>query len=91
VDVGAAQFIRKAMIELAAGGASVIVISQDLEEIFAVSHKIAVLHEGGLSPAYPAAEMNPQKIGLLMGGSSQDTTKKQARGKAGKTARGAGK
>ena len=91
VDVGAAQFIRKAMIELAAGGASVIVISQDLEEIFAVSHKIAVLHEGGLSPAYPAAEMNPQKIGLLMGGSSQDTAKKQARGKAGKTARGAGK
>ena len=39
-------FIRKAMIELAAGGPSVIVISQDLEEIFAVSHKIAVLHEG---------------------------------------------
>ena len=91
VDVGAAQFIRKAMIELAAGGASVIVISQDLEEIFAVSHKIAVLHEGGLSPAYHAAEMNPQKIGLLMGGSSQDTAKKQVRGKAGKTARGAGK
>jgi simple sugar transport system ATP-binding protein len=79
VDVGAAQFIRKAMIDLAAGGASVIVISQDLEEIFAVSHKIAVLHEGSLSKAYPAAEMNPQTIGLLMGGSTIDNASKTAR------------
>lgn len=79
VDVGAAQFIRKAMIDLAAGGASVIVISQDLEEIFAVSHKIAVLHEGSLSKAYPAAEMNPQTIGLLMGGSTSDNASKTAR------------
>lgn len=79
VDVGAAQFIRKAMIDLAAGGASVIVISQDLEEIFAVSHKIAVLHEGTLSKAYPAAEMNPQTIGLLMGGSTIDNASKTAR------------
>ena len=78
VDVGAAQFIRKAMIELAAGGASVIVISQDLEEIFAISHKIAVLHDGRLSEAYPAAEMNPQKIGLLMGGISIDDDSRTA-------------
>ncbi len=87
---GAAQFIRKAMIELAAGGASVIVISQDLEEIFAVSHKIAVLHEGDYRLPIPAAEMNPQKIGLLMGGSSQDTAKKQARGKAGENSKRGG-
>lgn len=89
VDVGAAQFIRKAMIELAAGGASVIVISQDLEEIFAVSHKIAVLHEGGLSPAYRAAEMNAQKIGLLMGGSTQDMAEQQTQNTADKNSQGA--
>ena len=61
VDVGAAQFIRKAMMDLAANGAAVIVISQDLEEIFAVSHKIAVLHEGRLSPAY-AREMTAERL-----------------------------
>ena len=35
VDVGAALFIRRAMLELAASGSAVIMISQDLEEIFA--------------------------------------------------------
>jgi simple sugar transport system ATP-binding protein len=73
------------MIELAAGGASVIVISQDLEEIFAISHKIAVLHEGRLSKAYPAAEMNPQNIGLLMGGIPIDKDSKTSRPKPKKT------
>ena len=88
VDVGAAQFIRKAMMDLAANGAAVIVISQDLEEIFAVSHKIAVLHEGRLSPAYAAREMTAEAIGLLMGGSHPEkAVKKPARKSAKKSLR----
>ena len=84
VDVGAAQFIRKAMMDLAANGAAVIVISQDLEEIFAVSHKIAVLHEGLLSPAYAAREMTAEAIGLLMGGSHPEKAVKKPAGKSAK-------
>ena len=42
VDVGAAVSIRKSMLELAARGSAVIMISQDLEEVFAIAHKIAV-------------------------------------------------
>ena len=88
VDVGAAQFIRKAMMDLAANGAAVIVISQDLEEIFAVSHKITVLHEGRLSPAYAAREMTAEAIGLLMGGSHPEkAVKKPARKSAKKSLR----
>ena len=88
VDVGAAQFIRKAMMNLAANGSAVIVISQDLEEIFAVSHKIAVLHEGRLSPAYAAREMTAEAIGLLMGGSHPEkAVKKPARKSAKKSLR----
>lgn len=68
VDVGAATFIRQAMIELAASGSAVIVISQDLEEIFAISNRIAVLSEGRLSAPQPAADMSAQAVGLLMGG-----------------------
>jgi len=68
VDVGAATFIRQAMIELAASGSAVVVISQDLEEIFAISNRIAVLSEGRLSDPQPAAEMTAQAVGLLMGG-----------------------
>ena len=68
VDVGAATFIRQAMIELAASGSAVIMISQDLEEIFAISNRIAVLSEGRLSAPQPAADMSAQAVGLLMGG-----------------------
>ena len=90
VDVGAALFIRKAMMDLAANGAAVIVISQDLEEIFAVSHKIAVLHEGRLSPAYAAREMTAEAIGLLMGGSRPEkSVKKPAKKSAKKSVKGA--
>ncbi len=71
VDVGAAVFIRKAILDLAKQGSAVIVISQDLEEIFAISHKVAVLYEGTLSPAILASELTPEKVGLMMGGSLQ--------------------
>ena len=69
VDVGAAVFIRKAMLDLAAKGSAVVMISQDLEEIFAISHRIAVLHDGILSDAEPAGTLTAEKVGLLMGGS----------------------
>ena len=69
VDVGAAVFIRKAMLDLAAKGSAIVMISQDLEEIFAISHRIAVLHDGTLSDAEPAGDLTAEKVGLLMGGS----------------------
>jgi ABC-type uncharacterized transport system ATPase subunit len=75
VDVGAAQFIRKAMTELAEQGSAVIMISQDLEEIFAISHKIAVLNDGHLSAARPAGDMTAEEIGLLMGGAGETSEK----------------
>lgn len=69
VDAGAASTIRQALIDLAASGAAVLVISQDLEEIFSISDRIAVIHSGQLSDAYPVAEMTPERVGLLMAGS----------------------
>ena len=69
VDVGAAVFIRRAMLDLAAKGSAIVMISQDLEEIFAISHRIAVLHDGVLSDAEPAGNLTAEKVGLLMGGS----------------------
>ena len=70
VDVGAAVFIRRAMLDLAAKGSAIVMISQDLEEIFAISHRIAVLHNGVLSDAEPAGNLTAEKVGLLMGGSN---------------------
>jgi general nucleoside transport system ATP-binding protein len=68
VDAGAAATIRRALIELAEGGAAVLVISQDLEEIFTICDRIAVIHNGRLSRLHDAAGLTPERVGLLMGG-----------------------
>ena len=70
VDAGAASLIRRELISLARGGAAVLVISQDLEEIFAIADRIGVMYHGRLSALYPAVDMTPEKIGLLMAGES---------------------
>ena len=68
VDAGAAPFIRKVLIDLAANGAAVLVISQDLDELFEIASRIAVIAEGRLSPARPVEELTVEAIGLAMGG-----------------------
>ncbi|MGC6517297.1 MAG: ABC transporter ATP-binding protein [Candidatus Puniceispirillaceae bacterium] len=89
VDIGAAQLIRTALLALAQKGSAILLISQDLEEIFAISSHIAVLHGGRLSQAYEAGEMTPESVGLLMGGEQLGNHAKGAKSK--KTAKnGAG-
>ena len=68
VDAGAAAKIRQSLIELSRSGSAVLVISQDLDELFEISDAIAVMHNGELSRPLPRAEATFEKIGLLMGG-----------------------
>jgi simple sugar transport system ATP-binding protein len=68
VDAGAAAAIHEALVALAAGGAAVLVISQDLDELLALSDRLAVINAGRFSPARPAADLAVEEIGLLMGG-----------------------
>ncbi len=68
VDAGAAARIRQSLIDLARAGSAVLVISQDLDELFEVSDAIAVMHDGKLSQPIPIADATFEKIGLLMGG-----------------------
>lgn len=68
VDALAAAHIRQALLDLAGRGAAVLVISQDLDELFEIAGRIAVLHDGALSRAVPASETSRESVGLLMGG-----------------------
>ncbi|MBO0334151.1 ABC transporter ATP-binding protein [Sneathiella sp. CAU 1612] len=68
VDAGAAAFIHQTLIDLAEAGAAVLVVSQDLDELFAISDRIAVIAEGRLSVGRELNEITIEEIGLLMGG-----------------------
>ncbi|MEZ5872012.1 MAG: ABC transporter ATP-binding protein [Nitratireductor sp.] len=70
VDAGAAARIRQALIDLAKSGSAVLVISQDLDEIFEISDSIVVMHDGEISEPLPIAEATLEKVGLLMGGAN---------------------
>jgi general nucleoside transport system ATP-binding protein len=66
VDAAATQRIREALMKLADEGAAVLVISQDLDEVFALADRIAVIRAGRLSPARPASTLTREDVGLLM-------------------------
>ncbi len=68
VDIGAAIAIRQALMDLAAAGSGVLVVSEDLAELFEISDFIAVLSGGRLSAPKPARETTVEEVGLLMGG-----------------------
>jgi simple sugar transport system ATP-binding protein len=73
VDVGAAAAIRQAFVDLRNDGAAILLISEDLEELFEISDRIAVIAGGRLSPGKATADTDMEEIGLLMGGSFPDT------------------
>jgi simple sugar transport system ATP-binding protein len=68
VDAGAAAAIHQAIVDLAARGSSVLVISQDLDELLTLCDTIAVINLGRLSKALNVGEVSIEEIGLLMGG-----------------------
>jgi len=68
VDVGAAAFIRQALIDLRNAGTAILVISEELDELFEICDRIAVIAQGRLSPAKRAAETSVEEIGQWMSG-----------------------
>ncbi|MTI17538.1 ABC transporter ATP-binding protein [Rhodobacteraceae bacterium RKSG542] len=77
VDAGAAALIRQALINLARNGAAIVVISQDLDEIYEVADRIAVLSRGELSAPEPAQNMTRERIGMLMAGMGEANSNQQ--------------
>lgn len=68
VDASAAAQIRQSLMDLAAGGTAVIVISQDLDELMEVSDNFCALNEGHLTRPHPAKGLTVEEIGLMLGG-----------------------
>ncbi|OOY05699.1 ABC transporter ATP-binding protein [Thioclava sp. F28-4] len=68
VDAAAAASIRQALLDLAAKGAAVIAISQDLDELMEISDRFSALNEGRLSASRPTQGLTIEEIGMMLGG-----------------------
>ncbi len=72
VDVGAALLIRQALLDLREAGVALLVISEELDELFMICDRIAVIAQGRLSPAMPTAELSVERVGVMMAGGVDD-------------------
>ncbi|CAN7436193.1 ABC transporter ATP-binding protein [Pseudoduganella sp. LjRoot289] len=68
VDIGAAMLIRQAIIDLRDQGVAVLVLSEEIDELFMMSDRIAVLAKGRLSRAVRVADTSVNQIGVWMSG-----------------------
>lgn len=68
LDIGAAEFVRQVLIDQRNIGGSVLLVSADLEEILALSDRIAVMFGGRIAGMLSREEATLEKLGLLMGG-----------------------
>ncbi len=68
VDVGAAAFIRQKIIDLRNEGVAILVLSEELDELFEVSDRLVVIAKGRLSPAKPIKQTNVEEVGVWMSG-----------------------
>jgi general nucleoside transport system ATP-binding protein len=71
VDVGAAATIQARLLALAETGTAILVLSQDLDELFAIADRIAVIANGRLSPAEPVDRITAAGLGFKMSGQRQ--------------------
>ena len=69
LDIGAVAYVHQCLLDAAGAGAAVVLISEDLDEIFALADRIGVMYHGRLSPLRPAEAWTLAAIGLAMAGS----------------------
>lgn len=68
LDVGATEYVHTQLLEQRRNGTAILMISEDLDEVMALSDRIAVVCEGKLMGIVPRDEATPEKLGLMMAG-----------------------
>jgi simple sugar transport system ATP-binding protein len=72
LDIGATEYVREQLLQQRRDGAAILLISEDLDEILALSDRIAVLYEGEIMDILPCEEATPDHLGLLMAGVKEE-------------------
>lgn len=68
LDVGAIEYVTACLREAALQGVAVLLVSSELEELIAISDRIAVIHRGRIVGQMTRAQIDVERIGMLMGG-----------------------
>ena len=68
LDVGATEAVHRTLLEQRAQGAGILLISEDLDELLALSDRIAVMFEGQIVGSVDAQEADVEHLGLMMAG-----------------------
>jgi len=72
LDIGATEYVRQQIINQRMAGVAIMLVSEDLDEILALSDRIAVMFEGRIMDIVPREEATPEKLGLLMAGVKEE-------------------
>jgi simple sugar transport system ATP-binding protein len=70
LDVGGTETVRRVLREQQEAGAAILLISEDLDEVLALSDPVGVLHDGRLAGIVPRDRCDVEELGLLMGGAT---------------------
>lgn len=68
LDIGAINYVHSQLLAARERGVAILLISEDLDEVMALSDVIHVISDGRLSPAFERGEMTPANLGLWMAG-----------------------
>jgi len=72
LDVSATEYVRSKLLEQRDQGTAVLLLSEDLDEVLALSDRIAVIYEGQIVGLLAAGEAEEEKLGLLMSGAMEE-------------------
>lgn len=73
LDIGAARFVHEQLLKLRDAGVAVLLISADLDELLALSDRIAVIYEGRIQKTMPNEQATREELGLLMAGQHKES------------------
>lgn len=73
LDVGAVATVHQLLLDAAESGVGILLVSEDLDEVLALSHRIAVMYEGRVLDVVERSDADVQRIGLLMGGEMEES------------------
>jgi simple sugar transport system ATP-binding protein len=71
LDIGSTEYVHERLLEQRARGCAILLVSSELDEIRALSDRIAVVYEGRIMATLSAAEATEERLGLLMAGTAE--------------------